>query len=33
MHDLKRFDIAVAVVVVMGVLVFWWRGRRVRGDS
>jgi membrane protein DedA with SNARE-associated domain len=32
-HDLKRFDIAVAIVVVVGVLVVWWRRRRERKVS
>jgi membrane protein DedA with SNARE-associated domain len=32
-HDLKRFDIAVAIVVVLGGLVIWWRRRRERGSS
>jgi membrane protein DedA with SNARE-associated domain len=31
-HDLKRFDIAVAIVVVVGGFVFWWR-RRSEGKS
>jgi membrane protein DedA with SNARE-associated domain len=32
-HDLKRFDIAVGVVVVVGVIVVWWRRRRERAGS
>jgi membrane protein DedA with SNARE-associated domain len=28
MRDLKRFDIAVAVLVVMTALYFWWRSRK-----
>src|SRR5271165_2137662 len=27
-YDLRRFDLAVSIVVVMGVLLWWWRSRR-----
>jgi len=27
-HDLKRFDIAVAILVLLVAFCFWWRGRR-----
>ena len=27
-HDLKRFDLAVGVVIVLGGLWFWWRSRK-----
>jgi membrane-associated protein len=27
-HDLKRFDIAVAILVLLAAFYFWWRGRR-----
>ncbi len=27
-QDLKRFDIAVAILVLLAALYFWWRGRR-----
>lgn len=32
-HDLKRFDLAVAILVVVGALFWWWRRRRRRGGS
>jgi membrane protein DedA with SNARE-associated domain len=30
-HDLKRFDLAVAIMAAVGALLWWWRNRR-RGD-
>jgi membrane protein DedA with SNARE-associated domain len=32
-HDLKRFDLAVTIVVVGAALLWWWRSRRVRDAS
>jgi membrane protein DedA with SNARE-associated domain len=32
-HDLKRFDLVVAIVVVGGGLLLWWRNRRKRDVS
>jgi membrane-associated protein len=29
-HDLKRFDLAVAIVLVVAALLLWWRKRRKR---
>lgn len=31
-HDLKRFDLAVSIVVVLTALLLWWRSRRGRGS-
>ena len=31
LHDVKRFELGVAVVVMLGGLWFWWRGRRKHG--
>jgi membrane-associated protein len=32
-HDLKRFDLAVAIVLVVAALLLWWRKRRKRDGS
>jgi membrane-associated protein len=32
-HDIKRFDVAVAIVVVLGLVLLWWRNRRQNGRS
>jgi membrane protein DedA with SNARE-associated domain len=32
-HDLRRFDLVVAIAVVVGGLAWWWRSRRQRGSS
>jgi membrane-associated protein len=28
LHDLKVFDIAIAVIVIFGLGIWWWRSRR-----
>jgi membrane protein DedA with SNARE-associated domain len=32
-HDLKRFDLAVAIVIVVAGLLLWWRSRRERDGA
>jgi membrane protein DedA with SNARE-associated domain len=32
-HDLKRFDLAVAIVIVVAGLLLWWRRRRERNGA
>jgi membrane-associated protein len=33
MHDLKLFDVVIAVIVVLGLGLWWWRGARTKRDS
>jgi len=32
-HDLRRVDLAVAIVIVVVIVGLWWRSRRVESDS
>lgn len=32
-HDLKRFDLAVTILIVAAVMLWWWRSRKVRNGS
>ena len=32
-HDIKRFDVAVAIIVVLGLVWLWWRNRRQNGRA